>query len=256
MAHDPAPARRAGDAGTPVVMVHGFTQTHRCLGPLADALAAGGPVVLPDAPGHGPDPRGDHLDCPGAADALAATAGGGHWLGYSMGGRMALHVALAHPALVRSLVLVGATPGIEDPRRRAERRDHDGRLADRLESIGVAAFCREWLAAPMFAGLPPWARFEAERASNRVEGLAGSLRHAGTGSMAPVWDRLHLLEMPVLCMAGGADERFAATAQEMADAIGDNASVALVPGAGHAAHLERPREATALVRAFLDRAGR
>ncbi len=237
---------------TPLVLLHGFTQTGECLGPLARSLAQDREVLLPDLGGHGSAAALAGLDCAGNADMVAAQVPLADWFGYSMGGRTALHAALDHPGAVRRLVLLGATAGIRDEHERAERAATDESRARRVESEGVQRFCAEWLEAAMFAQLPEWARFERERTSNTPEGLAGSLRNAGTGSMVPVWDRLAELTMPVLCLAGGDDSKFAETAEEMADAIGANAEFCTIAGAGHAAHLERPDDTTGVVRRFLD----
>jgi pimeloyl-ACP methyl ester carboxylesterase len=152
---------------------------------------------------------------------------------------------------VRSLVLVGGTPGIEDEAARAERRAADLAQAQRIRAEGVDAFVERWLAMPMFAGLPPGARFEDERRRNTAEGLATSLELAGTGSQAPLWDALPDIEAPVLVVAGEDDHRYAAIAERTAAAIGPNARAALVPGAGHSAHLEQPERAVDLVLGWL-----
>jgi 2-succinyl-6-hydroxy-2,4-cyclohexadiene-1-carboxylate synthase len=255
----PVAVRTAG-SGPPVLLLHGFTQTGACLGPLADDLARDHTVVLPDLPGHGGSAGVAGAGLWDAADLLAdvlvelvATHGDGAVpvLGYSLGGRTALHLALARPDLVRSLVLVGATAGIEDPAERAARAASDDALADRIEQIGVEAFLGEWLAQPLFAALPPWARFDDERRTNTAAGLADSLRHAGTGRMDPLWDRLGALDVPVRCLAGERDARFAALARRLAHAVGPSGSVGLVPGAGHAAHLEAPAAVVGEVRTIL-----
>src|SRR5690606_30457724 len=84
-----------------------------------------------------------------------------------------------------------------------------------------------------------------------VPGLQSSLTRAGTGSQLPLWDRLPELAMPVLVVAGQRDAKFAALAERMAAAIGDNASLALVPDAGHAAHLEQPAAFLGILRPWL-----
>jgi 2-succinyl-6-hydroxy-2,4-cyclohexadiene-1-carboxylate synthase len=240
---------RAG-AGPRLVLLHGFTQTARCWGPVADDLARDHEVVRLDAPGHGGSSaiRGDLA----ATSELIAEAGGpGVYVGYSMGARMALHVALRAPEVVRALVLIGGTPGIEDPAERAERRERDHALADQVRDQGVAAFIDEWLAQPLFAGLPDWARFDGERRCNTPEGLAASLELAGTGSQRPLWGELGRIAVPVLAVAGARDERYAAIARRMAAAIGGDATAALVPDAGHAAHLEQPEQFLSIVRPWL-----
>jgi 2-succinyl-6-hydroxy-2,4-cyclohexadiene-1-carboxylate synthase len=235
---------------TRVVLVHGFTQTRRSWDTVGRALAARFDVVALDAPGHGE--RADvALDLWQGARLLAQQGGAAAYVGYSMGGRLCLHVALAHPDLVERLVLLGATAGIRDAAERARRRADDEARAARIERDGVDAFLRDWLDQPLLATLPAEARGLDDRRTNTAAGLAASLRLAGTGAQEPLWDRLAELEMPVLVVAGARDATFAAHAREMAAAIGANARVALVPGAGHAAHLERPDAFVELVGSFV-----
>lgn len=237
-------------SGPRIVLLHGFGQTCRCWGPLAPALARTHEVVRVDAPGHGGS-AGVAADLPTTGRLVAEVGGPAVYLGYSMGARMALHVATEVPGAVRALVLVGGTPGIEDEAARAERRAADVAQAQRIRVEGVDAFVERWLAMPMFAGLPPEARFEDERRRNTAEGLAASLERAGTGSQAPLWDVLPRIEVPVLVVAGEDDHRYAAIAERTAAAIGPNARTALVPGAGHSAHLEQPDRAVDLVVGWL-----
>lgn len=186
---------------------------------------------------------------------VAAGAAGGaepfDLLGYSLGARVALHAALAHPEAVRRLVLVGGTAGIEDPELRAARRKRDEETAQALEADGaVEAFLRRWVAAPMFAGLSDPGL--EERLQNTAAGLASSLRLAGTGTQAPLWERLVALDVPTLLLAGADDLRFAVAAVRMARLM-PRAMVSLVPGAGHAAHLAQPGLTATMVAGFLER---
>ena len=168
-----------------------------------------------------------------------------------MGGRLALHLALARPDLVQGLVLIGATAGIEDQPERAARRAADEQLAAELERDGVALFLERWLAQPLFASLPPEAAGLDDRLRNTAAGLASSLRLAGTGTQQPLWDQLAELSMPVLVVAGERDDKFSAVGSRIAEAIGPNATFALVPGAGHACHLEQPDEFLRVLRGWL-----
>jgi 2-succinyl-6-hydroxy-2,4-cyclohexadiene-1-carboxylate synthase len=230
--------------------VHGFTQTGRCWGPVADDLARDHEVVRIDAPGHGRSAavRAGLAD---AADPLAEAGGPGTWLGYSLGGRYCLHLALARPDVVEALVVLGATGGLDSEEARAERMAADEALARSLEADGLEPFLDRWLALPLFGGLSPEAQHRAARLENDPAALAASLRQAGTGTQAPLWDRLAALAMPVLVLAGERDERFAALGERLVGAIGDNATLALVPGAGHAAHLEQPAAFLAVLRPWL-----
>jgi 2-succinyl-6-hydroxy-2,4-cyclohexadiene-1-carboxylate synthase len=237
-------------SGSRLVLLHGFGQTCRCWGPVAPALAAHHEVVRLDLPGHGGS-GAIAADLPATGRLVAEAGGAAVYIGYSMGARMALHVATEAPGTVRGLVLVGGTPGIENDAERAERRKRDDALAERIRAEGVDWFVDWWLAQPMFAGLPAATRFEDERRRNAAEGLARSLELAGTGSQHPLWSALPGIEAPVLVMAGEDDERYAAIARQTATAIGANARVALVPGAGHSAQLEQPARFLELVEPWL-----
>jgi 2-succinyl-6-hydroxy-2,4-cyclohexadiene-1-carboxylate synthase len=250
--HDESPTA-AVTSGERVVLVHGFTQNRACWAPFDHALASGvAPVSVTavDLPGHGSAAALD-LDFGASTGRLGIDGGQATYLGYSMGGRVALALACQVPAIVERLVLVSASPGIADPTERAARCVSDEALADRLERIGLDAFLEEWLAQPLFASLPTRAAHIDQRRQNTVAGLASSLRRSGTGAMPPLWDALPELTMPVLLIAGALDTKFVALAHAMAARIGPTARVALVEGAGHTAHLERPDTVAALVGRWL-----
>jgi 2-succinyl-6-hydroxy-2,4-cyclohexadiene-1-carboxylate synthase len=185
------------------------------------------------------------------AGAIGEAGGRGTYVGYSLGGRLCLRLALNRPDLVQALVLVGASPGLADPEERATRRTADDALAGDIERIGTAAFLERWLAQPMFATLKPQPEDMEARLANTSGGLASALRRLGTGVQEPLWDRLDELKMPVLVVAGQHDAKYVHIAEEMADAIGVNAQVVALAGAGHPAHLERPVSFSRLLQAFL-----
>jgi 2-succinyl-6-hydroxy-2,4-cyclohexadiene-1-carboxylate synthase len=219
---------------------------------MANRLAGRFEVVRVDLPGHGGS-GGVRVAFEEAAGLVGEAGGVGAYVGYSLGGRLCLRLALDRPDLVPALVLIGGSPGIGDPGGRAERREADEGLARRVERDGVAAFLDHWLAGPLFASLPAAVAGREERLANTAEGLAYALRRLGTGAQEPLWERLGELRPPVLLAAGERDPKFAGIAREMAAAIGPSAEVRLVPGAGHAAHLERPAATAALVEGFLAR---
>jgi 2-succinyl-6-hydroxy-2,4-cyclohexadiene-1-carboxylate synthase len=173
---------------------------------------------------------------------LRALADGPHVLaGYSMGGRIALHAALAEPGRVRRLVLVGASPGLADAREREQRRAADEALADRIEAEGVEAFAEEWGRLPLWEGQPERVRAaaHADRLRNTAPGLAAALRGLGTGALPSLWERLGELDLPVTLVVGERDEKFRALAERMAERLADP-RIVVVGGAGHAVQLERP----------------
>jgi 2-succinyl-6-hydroxy-2,4-cyclohexadiene-1-carboxylate synthase len=208
-------------------------------------------VIAVDAPGHGASSN-VLADLPKGADLMvAATGGPGSWIGYSMGGRYALHAAIRHPAAVTRLVLVSTTAGIDDPEERAARRRSDEALGERIEREGVESFVRWWLDQPLFATLAPGDASIDDRLHNTTAGLASSLRLAGVGTQEPLWSKLSELDMPVLVVAGELDAKYAALGERLVSSIGDNAKLAVISNAGHPCHLERPRDFLAVVLPFL-----
>lgn len=228
------------------VLVHGFTQSVRSWDGVAQALAVHGEVVPVDVPGHGAasDLR---LSFEETAAYLGEAGGPAIYVGYSMGGRLCLRLALDRPDLVHALVLVGASPGIADPEARAARRRSDALLASDLDTGDVGEFLARWLAQPLFETTMPRPEELAGRRANTREGLAYSLRRLGTGAQAPLWNRLAELQMPVLLVAGEKDAKFRAIADRMAEAIGPAARTAVVEGAGHAVLLDQPERLAELV---------
>jgi len=250
-----------GGPGRRLVLLHGFTQGPGSWDALLADLDPAYQIVRVTLPGHGPAGGASaHVRLPfeaaaGAiAGAVAAAAGPepATWFGYSLGGRLALRVALDRPDLVGALALLGATAGIEDAPARAARVEIDERLASGLERQGVERFVDGWLAQNLFSRLPRTAAGVEERRAGTVDGLAASLRLLGTGTQEPVWDRLGEIDVPVLLMAGEHDSKFSALAFRLAAAIGPSAGLSFVPGAGHAAHLERPRSVATILTRFLD----
>jgi 2-succinyl-6-hydroxy-2,4-cyclohexadiene-1-carboxylate synthase len=225
-----------------VVLLHGFTQTRQSWRRTIAALGGRYRALAPDLPGHGLAAERRPASFAACAAYVRALAGERFTLvGYSMGGRIALFTALSLPGLVERLVLVGASPGIADTAEREQRRLADASLADRLSSIGIEAFAREWGGQELFSGQPERvaAAAHADRLRNTPEGLAAALRGLGTGVMPPLWDRLGSLATPVTLVVGERDAKFRAVAGRMAPMI-PRSRVVVVAGAGHAVQLEAP----------------
>ena len=259
--------------GQPLLLLHGFTGRGSGWGAHATAFARQFRVIVVDLPGHGrtrpSDPvrgvRPARVSVERTADDLAtilarADATPAHVLGYSLGARIALRLAIVNPEGVRRLVLESPSAGIAAPEERAARREADAALADRLERDGMETFVDAWERQPIFAAhaaMPaPRAtrlratRLRAERLSNTPAGLALSLRGAGQGSMEPLHDRLASVRIPTLVIAGALDPIGLARA-EMVAADVPGARLEIVPGAGHMPHLESPARFRSLTLDFL-----
>ena len=211
--------------------------------------------MAPDLLGHGSSPHPSKPTCYEMARAAAdlnslldeSSSEAVHLAGYSMGGRLALFFALSHPERVQTLCLVSASAGIAPAVERAERRDSDNALADRIERDGTAAFVDYWESLPMWEsqqrGLSAGQRrqLRAQRLRNRPDGLANSLRGMGSGAQPVLLAELPSLVVPTLLIVGAEDEKFVAVNRQMAQSIPDVQHV-IFPGAGHAVQLERPKE--------------
>lgn len=253
--------QRGGAA--PLVLLHGFTGDATTWLPLVAELDRVRDVIAVDLVGHGDS---DAPDDPAAytmpATVTAVTAacdeaglGRAHWLGYSMGGRVALNLALTAPERAETLSLIGASPGFADTDARTQRVAADNALADFIESEGVPAFVDRWMAHPIFAsqarlGDDYLAQAREQRLRNRTYALAHTLRGMGTGAMRPVHDDLAGIKLPVLLVTGEEDHKFEGIAAGMVDEL-PNATHASVPAVGHAVHVEAPGLTAQALRSFL-----
>lgn len=235
--------------GLPAVLLHGFSQTHRAWDSVRATLGERySEVLAPDIRGHGAARDGPVTFDAVLGDIAALPAARFVLAGYSMGGRLALAFALAHPERVARLVLIGASPGLSEPHERTARRERDERLAREIERDGVEAFADAWGRLPIWEGQPAHvvAAAREDRLRNSASGLAAALRGLGTGVMEPLWDRLGELAMPATFMAGERDRRFHTIALAMALLVPDGEAV-VVPDAGHAAALEAPEAVAARI---------
>jgi 2-succinyl-6-hydroxy-2,4-cyclohexadiene-1-carboxylate synthase len=216
-------------------LVPGFTNTARSWATVERWLPVEWDVQALDVP--------DGLDFVETADALGHRGGQASWVGYSMGARLCLRLALDNPNFVQALALVSGSPGLAAAGEREARRASDERRAQELERDGIDAFLERWLDQRLFETLPrAAAMLDDRRRGNTVQRLAHQLRALGPGAQEPLWGRLSELGMPVLLVAGGYDRAYSEAAHTMAAAIGPNAEVAIVARAGHAVHLEQPTE--------------
>jgi 2-succinyl-6-hydroxy-2,4-cyclohexadiene-1-carboxylate synthase len=245
--------------GTPVTLLHGFTQSGRSWHEVMAKMPAGWMWVVPDLRGHGATQIQNGADC--SMDACMSDlemlwdrigVERTHLVGYSMGGRLALHVAARRPQRILSVLTIGAHAGLDAAARDGRRRG-DEALADRIERDGVGPFVDYWSGLPLFAGLerrgPAFlGQVRAERLQNHPAGLACSLRGMGAGVMEPVWEELGRVQAPFTFVAGQLDHGYVASARRLATTV-PNGRVEVVLHAGHPVHQERP---DAFARVLLD----
>jgi len=248
--------RLGGDPGAvAVLLLHGFAGSSDDWSAMAATLAAAGyRTIAVDLPGHGATaaPAGQPLtrfaveetvrDLVALLDGLSVSRA--HWVGYSMGGRIALAAAVAHPDRVDTLTLESSSAGIADAAERAERARSDEALAAAIESRGLEWFAESWGAQPIFESqrsLPEETRADLARRRSRCDpaGLAASLRAAGQGAQPYLGGRLDGFPRSVLLVSGAIDSKYVSLAAEMAPRFPEALHV-VIPGAGHNVHLEQP----------------
>lgn len=241
-----------GGSGPLVVLLHGFTQTSHSMAPIASRLETSHEVLCLDLPGHG----GSTLvaaDLDESARLVEAATDGAPFdlVGYSLGGRVALHVACAAPEGLRATVTISASIGIADTALREQRLERDLALADDLEAAGdVGAFVERWLSLPMFATLPRGMADVEGRRTNTASGLADSLRRCSVGRQRWMGDELSAIRGSLLMLAGTRDDPYYVQACSSAMRSA-SVGVAAVVGAGHACHLEQPDLTARLISSFL-----
>lgn len=254
---------RIQGTGEPLLLLHGFTGSMEAWGEeMLPGLARAHQVVAVDLLGHGesdfsPDPGRYGMDevlkdLWQILDAMSIERA--RWLGYSMGGRIAIAAAVRDPSRISSLVLESASPGLATESERRARRRADEALAEGILRGGMEEFVDHWMGLPLFATqgkLSPGivAAHRARRLRNRPEALAACLRGLGTGVQPSFWDSLPGIGVPTLLMAGEEDQKFSEIALRMAELIPE-ANLHLIPRSGHAIHLENPFAWLAAVRTF------
>jgi 2-succinyl-6-hydroxy-2,4-cyclohexadiene-1-carboxylate synthase len=222
-----------------VVFLPGFMQHADTWSPIAAAVAERYPVRLVD------------FETWTFEERLAEIRGEGCVVvGYSMGGRLALHAAL--DSAFAGLVVVGASAGISDADERRRRREADLELADWIEAHSIDEVVARWERNPVFASQSP-GLVDSQRAGRLAHSpgaLARLLRSAGQGALDPIWDELPRLAMPVLALAGENDSTYRAAADRIASLVPRGRSD-VIAGAGHAAHLEAPEAVRDAILAFV-----
>lgn len=250
----------------PILALHGFTGCGADFAPFA--RLCGGKWQCPDLPGHGASTA---LDCSPQSTVefiqqqssqLAKISSDGLpniLLGYSMGARAALLHSTLFPDCWDALILISATPGIEDENDRCQRRQSDDKLAASILSQGVPSFLKFWQQTPLIRSqqsIPKqWSSaMQAKRLKHQADGLANSLRQFGQGSVPNLWPELTKLKMPICLLSGQLDTKYTQIAQEMRSISTHPLSVhEVIENASHMPHLEQSQTAAAAISRFLQK---
>lgn len=166
-------------------------------------------------------------------------------VGYSMGGRIALH-ALLDGATYRRAVIVSAGLGIESEDARAARREADEKWARRFENDDWETVLRDWNAQPLFGGD---VRVRRERDYDRRR-VVEALRRWSPGVLPPLAPRLREITIPILWIAGERDAKYVAEAERAVKLL-PNATLWICPNAAHRVPWEEPDAFVRRLRSFL-----
>jgi len=252
----------AGTDGQPVLLlIHGFAGSSHTWDAILPFLEPHFQLVLLDLPGHGTASFQPDISLLELCEAISKILVHGipeprFVCGYSMGGRIALHVALHWPDAMNKLAVIGASPGIENTEERTARCQSDLAFAAQIRANGIEWFERYWSNLPLFAtqkALAPEVqdRLKRERLANHPEGLALALENWGTGEQEWLLPRLVEIPCPTLLISGARDDKFCKLSRQMAEVIPSSRRVD-IPASGHAAHIEQPESvARELISFFL-----
>lgn len=246
--------------GPALLLLHGFTGTHNSFQSLLESLSTNFTCIAVDMIGHG------ESDAPTDVEkyrmetvvedlyALMISLDFQRFscLGYSMGGRTALALAVAHKMALSCLILESASPGIADDVERSLRRESDERLAQEILTGGIARFVAKWERIPLFSTQSEEVvlRERPIRLAQRSVGLAGSLVGMGTGAAIPLWTELCDLPMPILLITGGLDKKFTEMNATMQQKMQNSRHIVLEK-VGHNTHAENPIAYNQIVKEFL-----
>ena len=153
-------------------------------------------------------------------------------LGYSMGGRLALHALLENPHPWQAAVIVSAHPGLENTAERETRRGADAEWASRALTMPWPEFLTAWDAQPALGGRFPRPSGAAGALSARRREIARSFVDWSLGAQQPLWQRLREITSPVLWVVGAEDVKFLELARRAVAEL-PRATLAVAPGAGH-----------------------
>ncbi|WP_255413968.1 2-succinyl-6-hydroxy-2,4-cyclohexadiene-1-carboxylate synthase [Pleurocapsa sp. CCALA 161] len=218
--------------------------------------------LMVDLPGHGQTTVQQDSDyqMPNVAQALvqlliALNIKQCILVGYSMGGRIALYLAIHFTQYFQGVILESASPGLSIQLERDRRIAQDLKLAEQLETSDLADFIQQWYGKPLFAsfvGHSDYPQAIARRLCNDPYKLAKSLRLIGLGIQPSLWKSLPKIQIPLLLIVGELDTKFVQINQMMANSC-PHATLQSANNTGHNVHFEDPFQFTQLLKDFIAR---
>ncbi|KAL2455175.1 Protein PHYLLO [Forsythia ovata] len=258
---------------TVVVFLHGFLGAGDDWMPIMKALSSSLRCVAIDLPGHGGSKllnvsQGQSLSMDVVVNMLCKvlhdlTPGKVVLVGYSMGARISLYMALKCSNKVEGAVIISGSPGLTDPDARTSRRAKDDFRACSLVSNGLEFFLDTWYSEELWSSLrshPHFKQIVANRSQHDdLHTLAKVLSDLSIGRQQSLWGDLKKCTLPILLIVGERDVKFKKIARDMYSKMNDETRntdcppIVEIPNSGHAVHLENPLPVIAAVSQFLKR---
>ncbi len=242
----------AGDHRSWEPQLRRFSRSHRCI----TYAARGYPPSQVPADGDAYSQQRAVDDAVTVLDRLGVEAA--DVVGISMGGFAGLHVAVQHPARVRSLAIAGTGYGAhpsEAPRFRQE----SEAIARLIEESGIESFARQYLSGParvQFRNKDPrgWEQLVRELGEHAADGAVRTMRgvQRERPSLYALEAELSRIEAPVLVLAGDEDDGCLETSLWLKRVI-PRSGLAVLPKSGHTLNLEEPDLVNAFLADFLGR---
>jgi 2-succinyl-6-hydroxy-2,4-cyclohexadiene-1-carboxylate synthase len=220
-------------------------------GPVMDRLADACCCIAIDLPGHGQSTGLEEADAYTFSGAAAGVVqviketrvNSATLVGYSMGGRIALYVAMHYENACSKLVIESAGAGISEDSERKRRLAADRGRAKELAQGRFEDFLRTWYCQPIFQTVAEDSeRLEVliqQRLLNDPKELARAMSGLSLGVQPSLWHQLPELFIPVLLIAGDKDSKYKDIVQSMGELM-PRGRVVIVSGAGHNVHQEQP----------------
>jgi 2-succinyl-6-hydroxy-2,4-cyclohexadiene-1-carboxylate synthase len=249
--------------GFPLVLLHGFTGDSTTWKPFFSQWSKRYKLIAIDIIGHG---KTDSPQVFERYDILSVTHDikqilehleieKAHFLGYSMGGRLALSFAIQYPSIIHKLVLESSSPGLVTEQERENRRIQDHKLALFIRENGIEEFVEYWENIPLFStqknlSIHIQKAIKEQRLQNSVTGLCNSLIGMGTGAQPSWWQHLSKIEADTLLLTGTLDQKFGLIAEKMKKEM-NHVEWVKIKDCGHAIHVEQPEKFGTIVNRFL-----
>uniref|UniRef100_A0A803L7K1 Mandelate racemase/muconate lactonizing enzyme C-terminal domain-containing protein n=1 Tax=Chenopodium quinoa TaxID=63459 RepID=A0A803L7K1_CHEQI len=259
--------------GNTLLFLHGFLGTGEDWTPIMTALSGSAKCLSIDLPGHGSsilqslDDSGNPTEGQSLSIELVAavlsqlinkiSTGKVTLIGYSMGARIALYMALRFSGQIDGAVVISGSPGLRDEMERRIRAAKDDSRAQSIISFGLVPFLENWYSSDLwnsFRGHPSYDKVVASRLEHHdIHGLAKALSGLSIGRQMPLWEDLKHCKIPLMFVVGEKDEKFKSISRNISRIMGQttNHEVVEVSDCGHAVHLENPLALVRLLRQFL-----